>query len=94
MDVWIILMRNILYIVIHTPGTFGNYLCYILDSHLKKEMLPSPFTSSGSAHARVNFNSNNLDLASPVAYKKYKELEKEKDYVDKPTEEKEAESSV
>lgn len=40
------------HIIYHTPGAFGNFLAYIIDSHQAGEMLPNPFTSSGNSHQR------------------------------------------
>ena len=40
------------FLVIHTPGAFGNYVAYLIDSHIKGEMLPAPFVDSGASHNR------------------------------------------
>ena len=38
------------YKVYYTPGSFGNFLGYLIDSYLDKKLLPPPFLASGSSH--------------------------------------------
>ena len=50
------------FLVVHTPGAFGNFLGYLVDCHLAEKLLPSPFIHSGASHARINKNTQSLDL--------------------------------
>jgi hypothetical protein len=38
--------------VFHTPGAFGNYLAFLIDSKNKGKIISDPFTESGSSHHR------------------------------------------
>lgn len=38
--------------VFHTPGSFGNYVAYLLDCKQVGHVRQSPFTASGSSHLR------------------------------------------
>jgi hypothetical protein len=40
------------FLVIYTPGAFGNFIGYIIDCHLAEKLLPSPFVKSGASHFR------------------------------------------
>jgi len=40
------------FLVIHTPGAFGNYVAYLIDCHIKGTMLPAPFVDTGASHNR------------------------------------------
>ena len=63
-DAWIILMNKD-FLVIHTPGAFGNFLGYIVDCHLAEKLLPSPFVESGASHDRPNEKTQSFDLVVP-----------------------------
>ena len=40
--------------VYYTPGAFGNFLGYLIDSFSEKKLLSSPFLPSGSSHGRAD----------------------------------------
>ena len=40
--------------VYYTPGAFGNFLGYLIDSYSEKKLLPSPLVSAGSSHGRAD----------------------------------------
>ena len=42
------------YKVYYTPGSFGNFLGYLIDCYNYKKILPSPFVSAGSSHGRYH----------------------------------------
>lgn len=52
------------YLVIHTPGAFGNFLAYLIDCHQHKTLLPSPFIKSGASHARIRYTTS-FDMVIP-----------------------------
>jgi hypothetical protein len=60
------------YLVIHTPGAFGNFIAYLVDCHLQKMLLPSPFVESGAAHSRKEITMS-MDMVIPGSWEKYKE---------------------
>jgi hypothetical protein len=45
--------------VFYTPGTFGNYVAFLIDSKNKGSLDHDPFTQSGSSHNR-NVETNNF----------------------------------
>jgi hypothetical protein len=53
------------FLVVHTPGAFGNFLGYIVDCHLAEKLLPSPFVESGASHDRPNEKTQSFDLVVP-----------------------------
>ena len=53
------------FLVIHTPGAFGNFLGHIVDCHLAEKLLPSPFVESGASHDRPNSKTQSFDLVVP-----------------------------
>jgi hypothetical protein len=40
------------YKVLHTTGSFGNFISYLIDSHIAGQLLPDPFNASGSCDGR------------------------------------------
>lgn len=40
------------FLVVHTPGSFGNFIAYLIDCHKAKTILQNPFLQSGASHAR------------------------------------------
>jgi len=40
------------YKVLHTTGSFGNFISYLIDSHVAGRLLPDPFNPSGSCDGR------------------------------------------
>lgn len=63
-DAWIILMNKD-FLVVHTPGAFGNFLGHIIDCHSAEKLLPSPFVESGASHDRPNSKTQSFDLVAP-----------------------------
>ena len=53
------------FLVVHTPGAFGNFLGYIIDCHSAEKLLPSPFVESGASHDRPNEKTQSFDLVVP-----------------------------
>ena len=67
------------YIVIHTPGAFGNFISYLIDCHQQNCVLPSPFVESGASHARRDLNESlTLDMVFPEMWNIYKEKKVDK----------------
>ena len=40
------------YIVVHTPGAFGNFLAWLVDCYQQKKVNESPFAAAGNSHNR------------------------------------------
>lgn len=57
--------------IFHTPGAFGNYLAFLIDSKNSGELLGSPFTESGSSHARKE-TTVSCDIVLSDNYNKFK----------------------
>jgi hypothetical protein len=53
------------FLVVHTPGAFGNFLGYIIDCYSAEKLLPSPFVHSGASHNRINKKTQSFDLTAP-----------------------------
>jgi len=62
------------YTVVFTPGAFGNFLSYLLDCYQTKEILPSPFESTGASHARTG-STLCSNLVSPAGKKQLSEID-------------------
>ena len=60
------------YLVVYTPGTFGNFVAYLIDCHRAKQILPSPFVSSGASHNRQILTTS-LNLVEPGTWENYKD---------------------
>ena len=58
------------YLVVHTPGAFGNFVAYLIDCHKARQILPSPFVVSGASHNRQIFTTS-LDLVLPGEWENY-----------------------
>ena len=56
--------------VFHTPGSFGNYISYLLDCKENGSLLDAPFTSSGSSHKRKG-NTQSYDIVLTDAYNQF-----------------------
>jgi len=46
------------YKVLHTTGAFGNFIAYLIDSHVAGNLLPNPLNASGSSDDRKIFTEN------------------------------------
>ena len=57
--------------VFYTAGTFGHFTAYLLDSHVKKELLPTPFTVLGNSHNKKFGKIQNFDITGDEAMKRY-----------------------
>jgi len=60
------------YLVVHTPGAFGNFLAWIIDCHRDKKIGDSPFTLAGSSHDRKTVTPA-WDIIMPARMSKYKD---------------------
>lgn len=61
------------YLVIHTPGAFGNFIGYLVDCHACGTLLPSPFVESGASHKRTGAKTQSWDMVIPGHWQKYNE---------------------
>jgi hypothetical protein len=68
------------YLVIHTPGAFGNFVAHLVDCHKKKKLLPSPFVGSGASHARIA-ETKAMDMVIPGLWQSYKEQSSDKNII-------------
>jgi glutaredoxin-related protein len=62
------------YHVVHTPGTFGNFLAWLIDCYHDNEIKKSPFLSTGNSHGR-EVNTISWDIVLPQYMEKYKRRE-------------------
>jgi len=70
------------YLVIHTPGAFGNFMGHLIDCHKQKKLLPqSPFVESGASHRRNNNITRSIDMAVPGHWDQLEKLSLEKKIV-------------
>ena len=54
------------FLVIHTPGAFGNFISFLIDCHKAGKMLPAPFNESGASHNREkDYITLNRDMVVP-----------------------------
>ena len=55
------------YTVLYTPGSFGNFISYLVDCHNAGKILPSPFEKFSLSHGRDQKASptKNFDMAIP-----------------------------
>ena len=54
------------FLVLHTPGAFGNFIGYLIDCHKAGKMLPEPFVESGASHDRKRDGfTPNMDVEIP-----------------------------
>jgi len=60
------------YLVIHTPGTFGSFLAWLIDSYTGKALGESPFLPSGNSHGRKG-NTVSWDIVLPQLKQKYEQ---------------------
>jgi hypothetical protein len=58
--------------IFHTPGSFGNYLAFLIDSKNNGKLLDDPFTASGSSHNREK-TTRSYDIVLSNAYDNFKE---------------------
>ena len=58
--------------VFHTPGAFGNYLAFLIDSKNNGKLLDDPFTASGSSHNREKIT-RSYDIVTTIPYDNFKE---------------------
>jgi len=62
------------FLVLYTPGAFGNFIAYLIDSHKANKMLPSPFDSLGTSHFRTSDSTTkNFDMVVPGLWDKVEE---------------------
>jgi len=61
------------YLVVHTPGAFGNFLSWIIDCYLVKKVEESPFLESGNSHGRKWSGTVSWDIVMPSLKQKYKD---------------------
>lgn len=67
------------YLVIHTPGAFGNFISYLVDCHKAGHMLASPFNEAGSSHQRHGEDrTRSIDVVVPG---KWQEIESTTDKI-------------
>ena len=59
--------------VFYTPGTFGNYVAFLIDSKNKGSLDHDPFTQSGSSHNR-NVETKSYDIISQMMTPDQQEL--------------------
>lgn len=65
------------FLVIHTPGAFGNFIGFLIDCHKAGKMLPEPFAESGSSHIReIGYSTHTMDVILPGIWS---EVEKQSD---------------
>ena len=57
-SIFLALNIHMQYKVLHTTGSFGNFIAYLIDSHVGKKLMPSPFVSSGGSHNRTGPTEN------------------------------------
>ena len=57
--------------VFHTPGSFGNYVAFLLDCKQNGKLLESPFTESGSSHYR-KVSTKSYDIVLTDGYETFK----------------------
>ena len=58
------------FLVLHTPGAFGNFMAYLIDCHIAGEMLPEPFVESGASHSReYPDTTQSIDVVIPGLWK-------------------------
>ena len=58
--------------IFHTPGSFGNYVAFLLDCKQSGKLLESPFTKSGSSHFRKNDMTKSYDVVLTDGYEYFK----------------------
>ena len=58
------------YLVVHTPGAFGNFIAHLIDCYQSNKLLPLPFVSSGASHNRHG-PTQSLDMVTPGMWEKY-----------------------
>ena len=58
------------YLVVHTPGAFGNFIAHLIDWHQSNKLLPLPFVPSGASHNRHG-HTQSLDMVIPGMWEKY-----------------------
>lgn len=58
------------YLVLHTPGAFGNFIAHLIDCHQSNKLLPSPFVLSGASHNRQG-STKSLDMVIPGTWENY-----------------------
>lgn len=58
------------FLVLHTPGAFGNFIGYLIDCHKSGKLLPPPFNVAGSSHSRVDAQTKSYDVVVPGAWDK------------------------
>ena len=60
------------YLIVHTPGTFGNFLAWLVDCHQTGHVLSEPFGSTGNSHSG-NVQTPAWDIIVPWAREKYQQ---------------------
>jgi hypothetical protein len=58
------------FLIIHTPGTFGNFIAYLIDSYQQGQLLEEPFKPSGNSHGR-KIVTESIDVVIPGKWKEY-----------------------
>lgn len=65
------------FLVLYTPGAFGNFVAFLIDCHRAGKMLPAPFVESGASHNRHRDGATrNMDIVIPGVWS---EVEKHPD---------------
>ena len=60
--------------VYYTAGTFGHFIAYLLESHIKGKLLPVPLTELGNSHGYRTYGTiEECDITGDNAMKSYKE---------------------
>jgi hypothetical protein len=65
------------YLVVHTPGAFGNFIAYLIDCYQSNKLLPSPFVGVGVSHNRQVLTKS-IDLVIPGMWENYNNGSNEK----------------
>jgi hypothetical protein len=58
------------YLVVHTPGAFGNFIAHLIDCHQSNKLLPLPFVDSGASHNRYNLTKS-IDMVELGMWENY-----------------------
>ena len=60
--------------VYYTAGTFGHFIAYLLESHIKGKLLPVPLTELGNSHGYRTYGTiEEHDITGDTAMKSYKD---------------------
>jgi len=74
LSIFLVLNTSMQYKVLHTTGAFGNFIAYLIDSHVAGQLLSSPFNASGSSDSR---NTPTENLHGGESFYHMKEFDKD-----------------